>query len=115
MGISKRTCRNQFVRALLDTEPERISVPREVEDLKCKGVQSIIGIATNVWSDRVRTPVSPLYAPNFCERRPSGTRLSAISGARQNRSAVRALSLRLSDDLSGATGNDGEMRINASL
>ena len=52
------------------------------------------------------TPGSPLYALNFCERRPSGTRFSATSGASWKRSAVRALSLRLSDDRSGASSGD---------
>jgi hypothetical protein len=41
-------------------------------------------------------------------------RISAISGVRRNRSAVRALILRLSDDLSGAVGDVGEMSINVS-
>jgi hypothetical protein len=39
-------------------------------------------------------------------------RISASSGARWNRSAVRALILRLSDDLSGAVDDVGEMSIN---
>ena len=52
------------------------------------------------------TPGSPLYALNFCERRPSGTRLSAASGASWKRSAVRALSLRRSDDRIGASSVD---------
>jgi hypothetical protein len=46
-----------------------------------------------------------LYAVNLCESRPSGTRLSASAGASWKRSAVRALSLRLSDDRSGADGS----------
>ena len=49
--------------------------------------------------------------------RSPGTRFdffSEISGARGNGSAVRALILRLSDDLSGAVGDVGEMSINVS-
>jgi hypothetical protein len=60
--------------------------------------------------ERPLTPGSPLYALNFCERRPSGMRSSATSGASWNRSAVRAFSFRLSDDLIGANdiGEDDE-------
>jgi hypothetical protein len=34
--MEKRTCRNQLIRTLPSTEPERIAVPREVEDLESK-------------------------------------------------------------------------------
>ena len=32
--MEKRTCRNQLIRTLPSTEPERIAIPREVEDLE---------------------------------------------------------------------------------
>ena len=112
--VEKRTCRNQLIRTLPSTEPERIAVRGEVEDLPAQidstDMVSARSTHTALWTARVEslTPGSPLYALNFCERRPSGTRLSATSGARWKRSAVRALSLRLSDDRSGASGDEKE-------
>ena len=32
--MEKRTCRNQLIGTLPSTEPERVTVPREVEDLQ---------------------------------------------------------------------------------
>jgi hypothetical protein len=102
MNVGGHTCRNQLIRTLSSTEPERITVGGEVEDLESKGTASYRTITSS--GPCTLTPGSPLYALNFCERRPSGTRLSATSEASRNLSAVRVLSLRLSDDLSGASG-----------
>jgi hypothetical protein len=38
--MEKRTCWNQLIRTLPSTEPERIAIPREVEDLQSKRFDS---------------------------------------------------------------------------